>query len=64
MEGRLREGPLVPQDMTWGWYLFNDAYTLSPPVPLSQLRTRVTMTWPGRSTSGLRPSTVVADFRY
>ncbi|WP_158625025.1 hypothetical protein [Corallococcus terminator] len=50
--------------MTWGWYLFNDAYTLSPPVPLSQLRTRVTMTWPGRSTSGLRPSTVVADFRY
>ncbi|GMU03923.1 hypothetical protein [Corallococcus caeni] len=51
-------------DMTQGWYLFNDTYTLSPPVPLSQLRTRVTMTWPGRSTSGMRLSTVAADFRY
>ncbi|RKH04964.1 hypothetical protein D7X32_09425 [Corallococcus carmarthensis] len=51
-------------DMTQGWYLFNDTYTLSPPVPLSQLRTRVTMTWPGRSTYGMRLSTVAADFRY
>ncbi|WP_147441830.1 hypothetical protein [Corallococcus exercitus] len=51
-------------DMTQGWYLFNDTYTLSPPVPLSQLRTRVTMTWPGRSTFGMRLSTVAADFRY
>ena len=51
-------------DMTQGWYLFNDTYTLSPAVPLSQLRTRITMTWPGRSTSGMRLSTVAADFRY
>lgn len=51
-------------DMTQGWYLFNDTYTLSPAVPLSQLRTRITMTWPGRSTFGMRLSTVAADFRY
>ncbi len=51
--------------MDQGWYLFNDVYTLtaSQAVSLSNLRTRIVFTWPNHSTTGIRLSSVAADFR-
>jgi hypothetical protein len=55
-------------DMTQGWYLFNDTYTLTTAqaVYFSELRTRIAFTWTyhSGSTTGIRLSTVASDFRY